>query len=438
MRRIFAILAALIVLSALAGAYAADPVLVESISLDQAEVRVPVKKTVQVKATVEPKNASNRKIVWTSSDETVATVKDGRITGAGPGTAVITATAADESGASASVAVTVVNPVRKITLSETKTFPLSLWVPWRIEAMVEPADASIIDVIWTSSDEKVATVDGHGVVTGVGKGTARITATAADGSGIKASVSVKVKEYDLVFTEKKSQPVTYYYTSGYIVLSGKVKTGNVRIPQLSTTILAVIGGDAHTDEVSVTPVAPGEDVVTINTRQRKFVYEVFVSPEAFPESPVAPHETAREEKADEPGEILFMGIPWGASYPESKNILSESQIKVNALGQRSGYLRAIIQQDIPFSGVTAYNGALNFHYSADEADFQSINSLYQCSLYFDPSVPYEQIQIAVRKEYGLDKGTMSDENMCTWKQGRVTLVLTKKDQFSILEMTVEE
>ena len=64
--------------------------------------------TLTLTATVAPDNATNQAVTWTSSDSAVATVdQNGVVTAVAPGTAVITATAADGSGASATCTVTV-------------------------------------------------------------------------------------------------------------------------------------------------------------------------------------------------------------------------------------------------------------------------------------------------------------------------------------------
>lgn len=56
----------------------------------------------------------------------------------------------------------------------------------------KPSNASVKKVTWSSSNTSVATVDASGNIKGVGKGTATITATAADGSGVKATCKVTV------------------------------------------------------------------------------------------------------------------------------------------------------------------------------------------------------------------------------------------------------
>lgn len=87
-----------------------DIVAVTGISLDSSTKTVTAGDTVTITATITPSNATNKGIVWTSSDETVATVSGGVVTGVGSGTAVITAKTVDGGfTATCSVTSTVVN-----------------------------------------------------------------------------------------------------------------------------------------------------------------------------------------------------------------------------------------------------------------------------------------------------------------------------------------
>ena len=70
-----------------------DKVEVKSITLDQEMAEVEVGKGITLTAAVSPSNATDKTITWTSSDEAVATVKDGVVTGVSEGTVTITATA---------------------------------------------------------------------------------------------------------------------------------------------------------------------------------------------------------------------------------------------------------------------------------------------------------------------------------------------------------
>ena len=87
-----------------------SPVLVTSVTLDQKALSLTVDDTAQLTATVQPEDAYNKNVTWSSSDTSVATVDgDGLITAVAPGTTTITVTTED-GGLTASCTVTVENP----------------------------------------------------------------------------------------------------------------------------------------------------------------------------------------------------------------------------------------------------------------------------------------------------------------------------------------
>ena len=141
-----------------------------------------------------PANASNKTVTFTSSNPAVATVNQyGMVTAVGVGSAVLTATANDGSGVQASFTVTVspvAGQVTKIALYGKGS--LGIGSVEYLSYEVWPADAVNKGITFSTSNAKIATVNEYGVVTGVGKGTATITATAKDGSGVKGTYTVNV------------------------------------------------------------------------------------------------------------------------------------------------------------------------------------------------------------------------------------------------------
>ena len=136
-------------------------------------------------AEVCPSNADCKEVQWHSDNSSVASVNasSGYIYANGVGTAHVYATATDGSGCSDYLTVTVSNtvPVTSVTLNRS-SLSLEEGQSASIYATVCPDNATNKNVNWTSSNNGVATVSG-GVVTAVSKGSAKITATAADGSG---------------------------------------------------------------------------------------------------------------------------------------------------------------------------------------------------------------------------------------------------------------
>lgn len=169
-----------------------NPVYVTSIALSKTSMTMETGTTQKLTATITPSNATNKTLSWRSSNENVAYVNsEGVVSAITPGTANIIAIATDGSGKNANCVVTVKNKqlATGITLNKTSA---TIWNGDKLtlKATVTPSDASQ-NVTWKSSNINVATVS-NGVVTGIGKGTATITATTADGTNLNSSCNVTV------------------------------------------------------------------------------------------------------------------------------------------------------------------------------------------------------------------------------------------------------
>lgn len=164
---------------------AADP----SVTLPYSTITISKGKTVSLKAKVS--GVSKYTLVWTSSDKSIVSVTDeGKITGVKKGSADVTV-AIKNTDASAKVKVTVGTPVTGVTVSE-KSISVKAGSTYKISAKVSPSNASNKSLTCSSSDKKVATVSKDGVIKGIKSGSTTITVKAADGSGKKATVTVKV------------------------------------------------------------------------------------------------------------------------------------------------------------------------------------------------------------------------------------------------------
>ena len=133
-------------------------------------------------AIVLPASATNRNVIWSSSDPSVVSVtQEGVLTAVGIGTATITVTTEDGGHTSScTVTVTGIN-VESVSLSHT-TLEIAKDATAQLTATVLPENASNPAVTWESSDETIATVSENGLVTGIKAGTATITVTTMDGS----------------------------------------------------------------------------------------------------------------------------------------------------------------------------------------------------------------------------------------------------------------
>ena len=150
-------------------------------------------RTFQLKKAIKNKNATYKGVSWYSSNKNVATVNStGKVTLKRRGKVVITVKARDGSNKSAKCTITVKQLVTKITFNKNNKYDVDYGKSINLKATVEPSDASIKTLKWKSSNNKVLTVDKNGKVTAKGLGSAVITASATDGSGVKVSRRVSV------------------------------------------------------------------------------------------------------------------------------------------------------------------------------------------------------------------------------------------------------
>lgn len=166
--------------------------------------------TKQITATVLPLTAANKSLNWSSSNNAVATVNaNGVVKAIGDGSCTITATSTDGTNISASVSITVDSKiyVTGVTMNPTT---LSMYVDEtaQLSASVQPSNATVKTLNWSSSNNAVATVDANGKVTAKGTGTCTITATSTDDTSKKATCSVTVlsKEFSISPTAKTLYP----------------------------------------------------------------------------------------------------------------------------------------------------------------------------------------------------------------------------------------
>lgn len=210
--------------------------------------------------TVFPSHATNKAVIWSSSDPHVAEVNgSGVVTAKNPGDAVIMATTM-EGQKNASAKVTVKKAVEEVPVTGVKldqdSLKLLVGETQKLKATVQPNDATNQAVIWSSSHPKVASVDEDGVVTAHKAGEATITVTTADGKktdtaaitvrkkndregtlvasdsalwlypGITTSVSIYYRN-DGIRTKINRDPETRFHSENGLVTfeNGRIKTG---------------------------------------------------------------------------------------------------------------------------------------------------------------------------------------------------------------------
>ncbi len=145
--------------------------------------------TATITATIQPPEATNRHVTWTSHNPGVASVNQaGLVTAVAAGQTTITARA--DGGFWAPVTVEVGVPATGITIEPERLILLVSYTS-TLTATVSPTDATDKTVTWASSQAEVATVDDNGMVEGLSDGTVIITATAGEGQ-VSAAATVRV------------------------------------------------------------------------------------------------------------------------------------------------------------------------------------------------------------------------------------------------------
>lgn len=193
---------------------------VSSVSVSPTSLSLTEKETAKLTATVEPSNATNKNVTWSSNNNLVATVdKNGEVTAVRAGTATITVTTEDgEKKASCEVVVSV--PV--IHVSSISVYPSTLQMTEgdtrTLSISISPRNATDKSVTWSSNNTAVATVE-NGTVHAVGAGNATITVTTNDGektatcavtvnAATVAVTGVSLNKTNLELTEGEDETLT--------------------------------------------------------------------------------------------------------------------------------------------------------------------------------------------------------------------------------------
>lgn len=222
------------------------------------------------------KAASKLTVVWTSSDESVATVDaTGMVVAVSAGEADITASVTD-SEMSAVCKVTVKVAAKDITVPDNLDVKLNDGNETTVEATVSPADATDVKVSYASTDEAVATVDKDGKVQILQPGECDIVTTLTQ-EGKKV---VEKKTHIKAFYEVEG--ITLDKTEGILTAGNTVTLNATVLPEeiADETIVTWTSSDekvATVDENGkVTAIAAGEATITANAGEKSTTYKLTV------------------------------------------------------------------------------------------------------------------------------------------------------------------
>ena len=242
--------------------YVTQDIHATSVSLDITEKTAERYDDFQLTATIAPLNFTDA-VVWTSSNEEVATVSDtGYVEICGVGTAVITVTAGN---VKAACKITVPQLIDWIEFDEDE-IELKAGETYQLKPYISPSDATNKKLKYTSSDTKVAEVSASGRVTAKSEGEAKIRAAATDGSDEYAVCYVTVNG------KAKVTGITLDRTSAE-VKRGEKLTLNVTVSPSYASNKKVVWKSANTKIAtvdtngSVTAKAPGRTKITVTSAE---------------------------------------------------------------------------------------------------------------------------------------------------------------------------
>lgn len=183
---------------------------VTSVVLNTKEKTMKVGETYSLIATVNPNDADNKNIIWTSENPEIATIENGTIKALKAGVVKITAISEDNNNATDYCEVTVTQPTTGIILNHSEYKLEGIGETIQIEATVMPEDATNKDVNWKSSNENVCIVS-NGKVVAVGYGTCIIIATTIDG-GYMAICTINVVDTTGIESVTSNEKEYHIYT----------------------------------------------------------------------------------------------------------------------------------------------------------------------------------------------------------------------------------
>lgn len=247
---------------------------VTGVTLDKTSMSIAVGSSpVTLNATVTPSDATNKDLIWSSSNTAVATVNSsGAVTPVSAGTSVITVITED-GYKTASCTVTVTSssttiPVAGVSLDKT-TLSMNVGsTPITLNTAISPSNATNKDVTWSSSNTSVAAVSSSGSVSAVSTGTAVITATTKDGNKTASCTVTVYSSGTVLVTGVSLDKTTLSITVGdsSVTLKAAISPGNATnkdvIWSSSNTSVATVNSSG-----AVSAISSGTATITVTTKE---------------------------------------------------------------------------------------------------------------------------------------------------------------------------
>lgn len=239
---------------------------ITKISLNKTSLSLSENENETLIATIEPEQATDKTIIWQSSDETIATVDNkGKVLALKAGTTTITATSVDEK-VSASCNLTVkktIIPVTGISLNKSE-LNLEEGKEETLIVNITPENATDKNVTWISDNKSIATVNSEGKVTAIKSGTTNIVVKSIDGKH-STKCKIKVIAKTIAIKEISLNKNTLSLVTGSsesLIVSFIPNNATNKQVQWSSSNTKVVTVD---QKGKVTAISQGEATVTVST-----------------------------------------------------------------------------------------------------------------------------------------------------------------------------
>ena len=283
--------------------------------------------TDKLTATLVPADA-NGTITWSTSDSSVATVSsDGTVTAVKNGTATVTAKCGD---LSAQTKVTVINPLKAITITGT-THSIKKGQTTQLGLTYDPADTTdSVAATWTSSNTSVATVSKTGLVTALKDGSTTIKATVGN---VSSTYDIAVKEVKLTGIKMEEKALIH---------KGDTKALTVEYTPADTTDDKTVAWSSSDSTVAsvdnngiVTAVKPGSAVITAKVGNYQATCAVTVD---APLKEIVPEKAIIDMVKKQTANIAYSVVP--ADTTDSKDVTYTSSDETVATVNSDGKVTA--------------------------------------------------------------------------------------------------
>ncbi len=382
------------------------PVLATSVSISPKTLVFTDNEKYTVTANITPANASNKTIVWSVENESIARVtKDGVVTSVAVGETRLFATTSN--GVKASIAIDVkAVPVyaTNIEVNLPKT-TINIKESILAEAIITPANTTDKSVTWSVLQPAIATIDQTGEITGVSAGTTKITATTSNGIEATATITVNADEATSVSINQKSLvlDVDDKLTLQAIVLP--VTTTNKSVTWQSNNKDAVIVNS----QGEVTAVGSGSATITATTTNgltaKCNVYVTAIEAESLTfintDFDLLVADSKQMEVAFEPSNTTETDLIWISSNPDVATV--DKNGTITAVGSGTAIITAMADNGVSqATTITVYsnNQAPALVTQIDDQQIERGNVFKQIDLknYFtDDNTSVEDLEWSVSK-----------------------------------------